>query len=175
MMLICVDGRGGSGKSTWAALFAARHSSPVIAMDDIYLPRAQRPQKPASFTELYDRGRLIEQVLKPLKERKAARYQRYDWETDQLGEWVDVPLSETVLVEGVTSMGIDLVDFFDLSIWIDTPADICLDRGILCDGEKARETWEKYWIPAEEKYLALETPQERADVTITGQVDGLKF
>ena len=101
--LVAVDGRGGSGKSTLArALQRVWPGSVVVEMDDFYQPTNRRAAAPAPG-ENFDRERIVAQVLEPLAQGRDGRYQRYDWDTDSLAEWHDVPATAPVLVEGIYS------------------------------------------------------------------------
>ncbi len=68
--LIGVDGHAGSGKSTFAGrLAAALGGAPVLHLDDV-----------ASHDALFDwTGRLLTQVIEPLRRGDTAHYTPYDW------------------------------------------------------------------------------------------------
>jgi hypothetical protein len=56
------------------------------------------------------------------------------------------------------------------SIWIETPRDVRLRRGLERDGAKARPQWEE-WMDAEDRYVARERPAEHADRVVRGDRD----
>ena len=107
-------------------------------------------------------------MLTPIKEGRAAHYQRYDWKTDALAEWHTITASDVVLVEGVYTMRRELTNLYDLKIWVECPRAIRLVRGIARDGEKARTIWEQDWMPQEDDYVKTHLPHERADLSING-------
>ena len=74
----------------------------------------------------------------------------------------------TVVVEGVFSTRVELIDYYDVRVWVDTPADVCLARGIERDGEQHRHLWENEWMKAYERYVEASDPVERADVVVRG-------
>lgn len=49
----------------------------------------------------FDLARLAEQVVVPASTGEAFRYQRYDWTSDELVDWIDVPRGAPVILEGV--------------------------------------------------------------------------
>jgi uridine kinase len=173
--LVAIDGRGGSGKSTLARLLAAGWPEAVVVeMDDFYRPSAQRVKRAEVHGANYDRRRLIAEVLEPLRAGRAGRYQRYDWEQDCLAEWHDVPAGTVVVLEGVYSTSELLRGYCDCSIWVDCPYDVRLRRGVERDGEGGRARWVEEWMPAEDRYVAGERADARADLVLDGTGDGFE-
>ena len=171
-LLVGVDGCGGSGKSTFARLLHEHiPNSTIIHMDDLYLPSMQRPQRgsqPVSIVSSYDISRLRNEVLLPLTQNRDGLYQRYDWPSDQLAESHTVPCGGVVIVEGVTSLTHQLVDFYDFTVWVECPYELRLARGVARDGEAMRHFWVDEWMPAEQAYLRAEHPDQRANLRIDG-------
>lgn len=102
----CVDGMGGSGKSTLVEAVArlAPGELTVVHGDDFYGPeggdwRSWTPQQ--GYKRHFDHRRLEERLLRPLRSGQPAQFQRYDWTTHSLAGWVTVPPVGVVLVEGV--------------------------------------------------------------------------
>lgn len=158
-LLVAIDGEGGAGKSTLAALLAAElGTAAVVCLDDF-----ARPTVPG-----WDMPRMISQVLDPLRAGRSGRYQRWDWETDLGAEWHDVPAGGVVIVEGVSATRAELAGRWDLTVWVSTPRDIRLARGLTRDGEAMREQWLTVWMPEEDAYVAEQHPAERADVIVIG-------
>ncbi|MBS10513.1 MAG: uridine kinase [Gemmatimonadetes bacterium] len=170
--LVAIDGCGGAGKSSLAEAIAERiDDAAIVHVDDFWHARERRPDRATVVGEPgsdYDWERLRDQVVVPLVEGLDARYQRYDWETDSLAEWHDVTGGGTVVVEGVFSTRVELIDYYDVRVWVDTPADVCLARGIERDGEQHRHLWENEWMKAYERYVEASDPVERADVVVRG-------
>jgi len=106
---------------------------------------------------------LREEVLALLRAGHRARYQRYDWPSDALAEWHDVPHGN-VIIEGVYSTRVELRQFYHLTVWVECPRPVRLARGIERDGETARRRWEEEWMPAEDRYVKEESPHTKADI-----------
>jgi uridine kinase len=153
-----VDGRAGAGKTTLAERLAtALGNVPVVPTDDF-----------ASWDEPFDWWpRLLDQVLRPLAAGKTARYQRYDWARNELCDWVEVPESTHVVLEGASSSRLAFRPYLSFTIWVETPPEICLARGIERDGEDMRPQWER-WIAEENLYIRGEAPDRRADLVVAG-------
>lgn len=74
----------------------------------------------------------------------------------------------TVIVEGVTASRVAFRPYLAFSIWIETPRDVRLQRGLARDGGASTlEQW-RAWMAAEDEYVARERPAEHADVVLPG-------
>ena len=168
--LAIIDGLGGAGKSLLATVLAGQLGAPVVPGDDFYRPSAQRRLSgPDAIGESFDWRRLEHQVLAPLSRSEDARYQRYDWHRDRLGEWVSVPCQDTVVVEGVYLLRDELRHYASVSIWVETPRDVRLARGIERDGEAAQSRWTEEWMPAEDEYVSAMRPDAAATLVVDGR------
>ena len=168
--LVLVDGLGGAGKSVLAAALAEQLGAPVVCGDDFYRASAQpRHLGAEGIGASFDWRRLERQVLTPLSRGEDSRYQRYDWNRDRLGGWVSVLGQDTVVVEGVFLLRDELRRYASVSIWVETPRDVRLARGIERDGEAARSRWTDDWMPAEDAYVAAMRPDAAAMLVVGGQ------
>jgi uridine kinase len=98
---------------------------------------------------------------------EAARYQRYDWLRRELAEWVEVKPADYVILEGVASSRAQFQDALAVSIWVETPRDERLRRGLARDGEAMRDYWLQ-WMRDEDRYFEAERPDLRADMIVDG-------
>ncbi|MCC5912647.1 MAG: uridine kinase [Clostridiaceae bacterium] len=171
-LLIGIDGCGGAGKSTFAKKLSEAYSEiTIVHMDDFYLPSQLRKNSNVKDKEVgayFDWRRLKKQVLEPLSNDNMAKYQKYDWDKDSLKDCHEIKVGRIVIIEGVYSIRKELEKYYDFKIWIDTPRDLRLSRGIERDGEVARKLWEEEWMPAEDKYVKEHEPLDRADLIIDG-------
>lgn len=170
--LVAIDGGGGAGKSTLAAALARllAPGSSVVSIDDFYrpAPEAERaaldPQQ--GYERYFDWQRLRAQVLAPLRAARPARYQRYDWGSERLEDWLVVEPEGTVIVEGVYTLRRELAPLYDLRVWIDAPEPLRMAR------QRARaadpEGWQERWAAAEDHYARHYHPRARADLVVRG-------
>lgn len=169
--LASIDGPGGAGKSTVAHALAAACQWRLVQVDDFYKPSAERALGTAGVRPLgvdFDLARLERQVLEPLFHGRAARYQRYDWERDALGESVELLPGDVVLVEGVYSGMACYRARYACRVWVECSRETRLRRGLARDGEAARARWANEWMPEEDRYIAAESPQLGADFMVIG-------
>jgi uridine kinase len=171
LALACVDGMGGSGKSTLVEAVArlATGEITVVHGDDFYGPekgdwRSWTPQQ--GYERYFDHARLEEQLLRPLRSGQSARFQRYDWTTNALADWVAVPPLGLVLVEGVYLLRARLRRYWDFAAYVDTPRHIRLAR-MYARGENDRG-WIERWAAAEDFYQGAEDPAGAADLVVAG-------
>ena len=85
---VLIDGRSGSGKTTFAAALAQLTGHEVIHLDDFY----------PGWLGLNEAMVMVARdVLHPTH----PGYRRWDWETNMPGEWVDLDPARPRIVEGV--------------------------------------------------------------------------
>lgn len=158
--LVAVDGPGGAGKSTFASLLSdALGGAPVVHTDDF-----------ASWDDpLGWWPRMLEQVVEPLAAGARARYQRYDWPTATLAEWIDLEPEPVVIIEGVSSGRAEWSEHLSVVVWVETPRDERLRRGLDRDGPDALADWEA-WGAAEDAHYRNDPVRRRADVIVDGTV-----
>lgn len=157
--IVAIDGGGGAGKSTLARRLAdALDGAPIIPTDHFASSDDQFGWWP----------RLLEQVIAPLARGEIARYQRFDWNIRRLAEWIAIPQEPTiVIIEGVAAMRREFDPYLAYRIWVDTPREVRLRRGLARDGEAMRSHWDQ-WMTAEAAYSASDRPIDRADVVVSG-------
>ena len=136
--------------------------------DDFYRPESDSNRSEIEIGGLFDLLRLESQVLIPHTKGRALHYQRYDWEAGTLGDWATGASGAPLIVEGVYSTHQMLRDFYDLRIWVTAPRAVRLARGMERDGEEARSKWIDVWMPAEDRYIADQAPQDHAHLALDG-------
>lgn len=157
--VLAIDGLGGAGKSTLAASAATEMGGvPIVPTDDF-----ASWEHPLDWWE-----RLVDQVLRPLSERRPVRYQRFDWDRNVLAEWREVPASTYLILEGVSASRNAFRPYLSAAVWVETDRTERLRRGLARDGTSALGPWEE-WMASEDEYVACERPHERADLVISGE------
>jgi uridine kinase len=154
-----IDGPGAAGKSKLARDAVAVVPGAVVVQVDAFSGR--------SVPE-WDWERFDSQVAVPLLAGRAARYQAWNWDDDEPGEWHTVEPGRVVIVEGVSATRRDVRLPWALTIWVDAPAPLRLRRALERDGAAMLSTWVEEWIPSEDAYIARERPQQRVDLLVAG-------
>ena len=154
--LIGIDGHGGSGKSTLAARLQSDLDLQVVHTDDF-----ASWDNPLDWWPL-----LLEQVLVPLAAGNDAAFQPTQW-GDIKPDPVVVQPGGLVVLEGVSATRLAFSPYLALKIWVETPRELCFQRGLARDGEGAREDWEQ-WLAAEDEYIAREQRKHHADIVFDG-------
>ena len=159
--IIAVDGHGGAGKSTLAARLAQELGGVQVVHTDDF----------ASWENPLDWWpRLIAEVLEPLARNETARFRRSDWGGTGREQWAGVEPAEFVLLEGVSASREAFRPFLTYSIWVETPRDVRLRRGLERDGDGARAQWEQ-WMAEEDEYVSRHRPREKVDLVVPGDRD----
>lgn len=165
VFFIAVDGHGGSGKSTLATWLGQRLGAQVIRTDDF-----ASWDNPLNWWPL-----VIERVFEPIKNgAKTLSYSRSKWWDNHHPEpVVDQPVTDIMILEGVSSSRKEFRDFVSLSIFVDASKEVCLQRGVERDTgtdkskEELTEIWNK-WFEEEEEYITRDNPRNHADIVIDG-------
>lgn len=163
---IAIDGHGGSGKSTLAELLAKQFNAEIIHTDDF-----AGWDNPENWWPL-----LVERVLDPIKNgARTLNYPRSKWwETHQPEPVVDQPVTDIMILEGVSSLRKELRPYVSFGIFVDTPFDVCMRRGFERDkgqdgksDEEIKRMW-RDWYAKEEAYFDRDNPKEFAQLVLDG-------
>ncbi len=174
--VVGIDGGGGAGKSTLAGRLAqAAPDAACVHIDDFYRPEPDDPNLRREPCWFFDWRRVRDEVLVPVTRGERASFRPYDWDEGALSETeMCVEADGIVILEGISALRRELREWMDFGIWVETPADLRLQRGLERDGEGARSQWVDYWMPEEERYFELHGPKEYADVVVTGEGRSMK-
>lgn len=161
---IAIDGRCGSGKTTLANKLKAYFDCHIFHMDDFYLQEYQRTQE--RYNEPggnVDRERFKKEVLEPLKEHQDVLYRPFDCSTMSISEGTRYPYKPINIIEGSYSCHPELIDAYDLSIFVDIDETLRLKRIEKRNGKEVLDMFIKKWIPLEEKYFSSFDIQNHCD------------
>ena len=164
--VVAVDGRCGSGKTSLSALIQKLFPCNVIHMDDFYLPPKKRK---ANWQEIpggnMDLARLQKQVLTPAAVGDPVYYRAFDCRSGHPGDAFFLPACPLTVVEGSYSQHPQISSQYALRIFLTCSSEEQRRRLREREGEHFA-SYESRWIPLEEQYFRLCTPQEKSDCVI---------
>lgn len=171
LTMVAIDGPSGSGKSTLSrTLNALLPGSQVVDLEFFYTDIGVDPPDGLAPEECYEQHvdwrALDAQVLRPLRRGEPGRYQLYDWIAEKRTGWVEVRPEGVVLVDGLYSMRPELMDTYDLTVYVDAPP---TDRSARLAGRPDNPVWVERWAIGFDWYIDHMRVKERADVVIDGQ------
>lgn len=166
-VIVAVDGRCASGKTTLSKLLEDRLSCNVIHMDSFFLQPHQRTEQRISVPgENVDHERFLSEVLIPLRSGKSFSYREYFCYSGEFSEPIFVCENDVTVIEGSYSCHSSLWDSYDLRIFVTTDKETQLSRIIERDGESYSKVFESKWIPLEEKYFSAYGIMQRCDIVV---------
>jgi uridine kinase len=164
---IAIDGRAGSGKSTLASLLSQQLHAEVIHTDDF-----GGWENPFNW-----HPRIIGEVFAPIiAGEKALSYERARWWDNHYPEAVlNQPVTPIMIIEGVGSSRQELREYLSLCLFVDTPRELCLKRGVARDLSTGKSTDEitkvwKDWSAQEDIYFSRDNPRATADIVVQGNL-----
>ncbi len=165
--IIAIDGRCGSGKTTFAENLSKLSGAPVIHTDDFFLPgemrTGERLDEPGGN---FHRERFLDEVLIPLRNTGTCRYRPYDCSKGDLGDDIVVSESALYIVEGSYSCHPELWDLYDFHVFMTVSPEEQKQRIISREGEGKWEVFRTKWIPMEERYFGTYSIRERCGIVI---------
>ena len=154
-VLVAIEGRCASGKSTLAARLGKHYGCPIIHMDEFFLrPEQRTPERYATPGENIDHERFLEGVLLPIRRGQTVSYRPYNCQLQQLGEQVSLPAAPIYIVEGSYSCHPALRHPYDLRLFLTVAPAEQLRRITERNGPAYAEVFRDRWIPLEEAYFA---------------------
>jgi uridine kinase len=182
---IAVDGPPAAGKTTLAdelAVVLRAQGRDVIraTIDDFLFPRAQRYLRgeysaEGCYFDTHDYDALNRVLLDPLGPRGDRRCQRavYDRTADAvLSPPVTVaPAGAVLIFDGVFLMRPELMDRWDLRIFVSIALEKTVARAVIREGRVSSRAaverrWRERYIPAQQLYFAAVRPTDHVDVVV---------
>lgn len=153
-----VDGRSGSGKTTWASGLAQRTGARLLSLDEIY---------PGWDGLEAAEAHVIAHVLRPLAEGRDGRYRTWDWTFGAPGPWRSVDARLALVIEGCGALSPASRSLAHHGVWIELDAAARRERAIARDGASFAREWER-WARQEEWHARLHDPRAQADEVVDG-------
>lgn len=150
-LVVLVDGRSGTGKTTLGNVLAARLGAEVVHLDDVY-PGWDGLRAAADA--------VVTDVLGP-----PSGYRRWDWEASEPAERVSIDPDAPLVVEGCGALSRASAPLATLRVWLEADDVVRWARAIGRDGEAFAREWER-WAAQEAAFIAAEDPAALADMVV---------
>lgn len=159
--IVLIDGRSGSGKTTFAVQLARSTGAALLHLEDLY----------PGWDGLLAGSGAVAPAL------NTGSYQRYDWGSGAFTEWIALDPSRPLVIEGCGALSREnlaaahrfarlrgvgpeagtVPDALIRSIWMECPAELRRARALARDGEMFRPHWER-WAAQEAAHFAQHAP-----------------
>jgi uridine kinase len=159
LLLVGIGGHGASGKTTLARAIAGRIADvQVVSTDEFYNGQS------------FELDRLLTDVIRVLASGRNATYKAWDWSLNRPNELRTLRPQGVVLIDGVCALDQRFRDYEALRIWVNTPPEVRLARGVARDGEASRDKWINVWFPNERSYVERDQPMQCAHMIVNGNM-----
>ena len=165
---IAIDGRGASGKSALAEFLNTELDGfMVINGDDFFEPHAHEITW-GGFNE----ERFRDEVLLPVKlGLREFTIRPFDFPHGELASPKQLKIVRGVIIERCFTFKLPIE--WDFRIWVETPKEVCLMRGLQREGakilgERASAAWSQVWQPREDRYIEESSPMHISDYIVDG-------
>ena len=166
-VLVSIDGRCASGKSTFAARCAQLFDCNVFHMDDFFLPAGLRTSNRLSAPGgniHYERA--AEELFAPLSQGRDVTLRSFDCATGTLNPPKLISFRRLNLIEGSYALHPALAGFSQLHLFLTCSPQVQLDRLSRREDPEKLQQFVQQWVPLEEAYFQGLSIESQCDVTI---------
>lgn len=170
-LIIAIDGRCASGKTTLANQLQEALACNVIHMDHFFLQPEQRTDarmKEAGGNVDYER--VLKEVMLPLKQGQTIIYRPFNCKTKSKASPIRLEPKQVTIIEGSYSCHPTLWSFYHLRIFLTISPKEQLKRIAQRNGIQAVTVFRDTWIPLEEQYFLAYEIQKRCDLTFESPI-----
>ena len=166
-LLIAIDGRCASGKSTLASQLKEHFGCNVIPMDHFFLqPHQRTAERIGEPGGNVDHERFFAEALTPLMRRVAFSYRPYDCQNMRFADPIAVMPHRINVIEGAYSCHPSLYEHYNLRIFLSVDKAEQQRRIIERNGAEAFAVFKERWIPLEEQYFSVLRIQEKCELSL---------
>ena len=166
-LIIGIDGRCGSGKTTLSKKLKEFLDVEIIQLDHFFLQSHQRVKERLSeIGGNFDYERFILEVKNPLINKENISYHVFNCSSMKLEEQIKVDTSKTIIIEGTYSCHPLIEDIYDIKIFVDIDSEEQINRIRNRDGEFFLNKFISEWIPKEEAYFLKFNVEDKANIKL---------
>ncbi len=166
-LLLALDGRCGSGKTTISQELESKFPCHVFHTDDFYLPFSDRtPEQMAKPGGHVDFSRLKEEILDPLRQGKEVALRPYSCRSGDFEETRILPYLPFQVLEGSYAHHPDLGAVDAWKVFLTCHPHVQGERLLAREGEEKYAAFVSTWIPREEAYFAAYGVEVASDLVV---------
>lgn len=186
-LVVAIDGRSGTGKSTLASLVAKEIRAAVVLLDDFFaasIPDADwdRMTVDERRAKVFDWARIRSEAIMPLLAGRVARWHPFDFESGQRVDGTygmktkakEVEPASVILLDGAYSAGPQLADLVGSTVLVELPEEERWARLARREEAEFLAQWHARWTAVEDFYFSDIRPGSSFDLIVTtscGTVD----
>ncbi len=166
-IIIAIDGRCASGKTTLGYYLQELFDANLFHMDDFFLQSHQRTkERLAEIGGNVDYERFMEEVLEPLLNGEDITYRRFDCKSMTFAEEKLISAKRINIIEGSYCMHSYFKDCYDLRVFTDIDEESQIKNIRNRNGEEKLAVFQECWIPKEEAYFAAFQIKEKSEIVV---------
>ena len=166
-VILAIEGSSASGKSTLGNLLKDIYDCNLFHTDDFFLQPHQRTrERLESVGGNIDYERFYEEIALPLSLGNDINYQKFICSKFVLEKQSTVPFKKITIVEGAYSTHPQFKEYYNISLFLDIPADLQKER-ILKRNPDMADRFFNNWIPMEHKYFDAFNIKQKCDFIIS--------
>ena len=163
-LVIAIDGKAASGKTTLANLLKEKLDAEIISTDDFFLPLSLRTDE--RFNEIggnihYER--FIDEVVSHLHASSEFNYRIFDCSIMDFNGLKHISNQKIIIVEGSYSLHPKFGEYADITIFLDIDQDEQKERLM----KRSPHLYNRFiheWIPLENKYFNTFNIKDKVDL-----------
>lgn len=166
-VIVAIDGKTGSGKTTLANIIGYFHDSNIFHMDDFFLrPELKTEERMKETGGNVDYVRFKNEVINGILSQTDFRYQIYDCKKMALTDYIHIKPKKLNIIEGSYSMHPTLIDNYNYKIFLDIDDETQKERILKRNGPLMYKRFVNEWIPKENIYFKEMQIKKKCDLII---------
>ena len=158
-VLVAIDGRSCSGKTTLASDLEAALGATVVHLEYLY----HGWNGLAAGVET-----AVSAVLQPMSRGDVAMVPQWDWYLGGWAEPMEVPVPKVLILEGVGAASSAVREYASFTIWLEVPESDRRSRAQARDWDTFADHWDQ-WAVQEDALFSAEGLPEQADLVLVGE------